>query len=259
MTLHATTEDGTFRGSDQRHPLGRSDVVLACASTSHLPSAKAILEGFRLRREHGRRVGILIQTSGTGIFATGDARGLPPSPEDRVYSDLDVAAIEALGSRHPQRKVQVEVVAAAEAGDVRSYFIVPGTIFGVSAEPGTGTIYNKHSNQMPALIRASIKRRRAGLVGRYQNTWPLVHTDDLTDLYELVLHAALSRQDCGHGRAGYYTASNGQYVCRDAAEEIGKALERRGLAETADPSPFTADELKKYYGADASHLTFIRG
>lgn len=39
---------------------------------------------------------------------------------------------------------------------------------------------------------------------------PLVHTDDLTDLYELILHAALSGEDCGSGRSGYYNAANGQ-------------------------------------------------
>lgn len=171
-------------------------MVFACASTSHLPSAEAILEGFEIRKKQGRRVGILIYTvqkplsfhpafspqpglmrlflfflqSGTGIFATGDARGLPPSPRDRVYSDLDVAAIERLGTAHSQRKVHVKIIAAAEAGHVQSYIILPGTIFGISTESGAGPIFNRHSNQMPALIRAGIKRKRAGLVGKHENT-----------------------------------------------------------------------------------------
>ncbi|GAA5978384.1 hypothetical protein JCM10908_004335 [Rhodotorula pacifica] len=234
-----------------REHASESDVVFACASTSHMPSAEAILEGFKLRRKQRRRVGILIHTSGTGIFATGDARGLPPSSKDKSYSDLDVAAIEALGTAHPQRKVHVKIIAAAEAGDVRSYIILPSTIFGVSSQPRAGRMYNKHSSQMPALIRASIKRRRAGLVGEYRNTWPLVHTDDLTDLYELVLHAALSGKDCGNGRNGYYVAANGQYVCREAAEEVGRALRRLGLADTAEPSRFSADELQEYFGDGA--------
>lgn len=91
-------------------------------------------------------------------------------PNDKVYSDLDVAAIEALGTAHPQRKVHVKIIAAAEAGHVQSYIVLPGTIFGISTEPGAGTIFHKHSNQMPALVRASIKRKRAGLVGKYENT-----------------------------------------------------------------------------------------
>jgi hypothetical protein len=37
-----------------------------------------------------------------------------------------------------------------------------------------------------------------------------VHTDDLTDLYEHILHGALSGEDCGSGRSGYYVAANGQ-------------------------------------------------
>lgn len=48
-------------------------------------------------------------------------------------------------------------------------------------------------------------------------------------------------------------------MCRDAAEEIGKALERRGLADTAAPSLFTADELEDYYGADAGRTPRLLG
>ncbi|POY70145.1 hypothetical protein BMF94_6728 [Rhodotorula taiwanensis] len=228
-----------------------ADIVITCASTSHLPSVVAILAGFRARRKDKRQTGVLIHTSGTGIFATGDARGLPPSPQDTSYSDLDVAAIEGLGDSHPQRKVHIKIVAAAEAGDVRSYIVLPSTIFGLSAEPGAGSIYNKHSSQMPALIRASLSRKRAGLVGLYENTWPLVHTDDLTDLYLLLIHAALRREDVGHGRSGYYVAANGQYICKDAALAIGRALYARGLAKMPEPSTFSAAELGRYFGENA--------
>lgn len=46
-----------------------------------------------------------------------------------------------------------------------------------------------------------------------------------------------------------------RYVCREAAEEVGTALQRQGLAQTAEPSPFTPEELKEYYGADVSCAT----
>ncbi|BGP36182.1 hypothetical protein JCM10450v2_000080 [Rhodotorula kratochvilovae] len=229
-----------------------SSAVFACAANSHLPSIEAVLEGFKARRKAGKSVGILVHTSGTGVFAKGDARGLPPGPDDKVYSDLDVAAIEALGTAHPQRKVHVKIISAAEAGDVRSYIVLPSTIFGISSLPGVGTIFNKHSNQMPALIRGSIKKKQAGLVGEYRNTWPLVHTDDLTDLYQLVLEAALSGEDAGQGRGGYYIAANGQYVGREAAEKVGIALHKRGLAATVEPAPFTDEEMKAFYGAYAN-------
>lgn len=41
---------------------------------------------------------------------------------------------------------------------------------------------------------------------------PLVHTDDLTDLYLRVFSAALEGQDAGQGREGFYVAENGQCV-----------------------------------------------
>lgn len=61
-------------------------------------------------------------------------------------------------------------MAAAEQGNVKSYIILPSTIFGISSEEGVGGTFKKHSNQMPALIRASIKRKQAGKVGAYENT-----------------------------------------------------------------------------------------
>lgn len=277
-----------------------ADAVVTAASTSHLPSVQAILAGFAARRAKSGAVGVLIHTvrpphlashpfslltslrlhliyrapqSGAGIFATGDARGLAPSPTDPPFSDLDVGRIERLGDSHPQRKVHLAIVAAASKGDVRSAIVLPSTIFGRSAERGAGRVFNGHSNQMPALIRASIKRGRAGLVGKYENTCasrtagargpkprrrltllsplagPLVHTDDLTDLFQLALEAVLHGNAAGTGRDGFYVAENGRYVGRDAAARVGEALCARGLAQTAEPSAFSADELEVGWGA----------
>lgn len=78
-----------------------------------------------------------------------------------------------MGTAHPQRKVHVKIIEAAEKGYLRSYIILPSTIFGISSLDGVTTIFNKHSNQLPALIRGSIKRKQAGLVGEYKNTCEL--------------------------------------------------------------------------------------
>ncbi|GAA6006858.1 hypothetical protein JCM10207_009117 [Rhodosporidiobolus poonsookiae] len=249
----AKTVVGTLDSVDLiREEAANSDAVFACAANSHLASIKAVLAAFKEKKEKTGKAGILIHTSGTGIFTTGDARGLPPGPESKVYSDEDIAAIEALGTAHPQRKVHVKIIEAAEAGHVRSFIILPSTIFGISSHAGVSEIFNKHSNQMPALIRGSIKKKQAGLVGEYQNTWPLVHTDDLTALYELVFDAALAGKDAGNGREGFYNAANGQYVGKEAAVKVGEELYKRKIAATAEPAPFTEEELKANYGAYAN-------
>ncbi|ORY82888.1 NAD(P)-binding protein [Leucosporidium creatinivorum] len=234
-----------------RERAASSHAVFACASNSHLPSTVAILEGFEQRYKKEGKVGILVQTSGTGIF-TVDSRGAAPAPDAKIYNDLDIAGIEALGTAHPQRKVHVKVIEAAEKGYLRSYIILPSTIFGISSLAGVSEIFNKHSNQLPALIRGSIKRKQAGLVGEYKNTWPLVHTDDLTDLYQRVFESALEGKDVGQGREGFYVAENGKYYGVEAAKAVGEALLNRKIADTAEPSTFSPEEMQKYYGAYAN-------
>ncbi|GAA6044434.1 hypothetical protein JCM8097_008588 [Rhodosporidiobolus ruineniae] len=185
-----------------------ADALLAIRATA----LEAVHAGFKASKEKTGSEGILIHTSGTGIFATGDKRSLAPGPESKVYSDKDIAAIEALGNAHPQRKVHIRIIDAAEKGYVRSYIVLPLTIFGISSLSGVSTIFNKHRLQIPLLIRSSLRKKQAGLVGEYKCTWPLVHTDDLTALYEAIFDAALKKEDAGNNRQGFYAAENGQYV-----------------------------------------------
>lgn len=67
-------------------------------------------------------------------------------------------------------------------------------------------------------------------------------------MYRLVTSSELIATDRGN-----------RYVCREAAEEVGRALKRQGLAQFAEPSPFSPEELKEYYGPDVSCIAvFLR-
>lgn len=46
-----------------------SHAVFTCANNAHLPSALAVLEGFKQRHSETGKQGILVHLSGTGIFA----------------------------------------------------------------------------------------------------------------------------------------------------------------------------------------------
>jgi len=64
-------------------------------------------------------------------------------------------------------------------GYVRTYIILPSTIYGIA----TGKLaklglQNPYSIQIPGLIKASIARGQAGMVGLGKNIWPNVHIDD---------------------------------------------------------------------------------
>lgn len=70
-------------------------------------------------------------------------------------------------------------MADPSAGYARTYIIAPGLIYGL----GSGTLYDigiakRESIQIPSLIRASIDRKRSGMIGPGKSVWPNVHLDD---------------------------------------------------------------------------------
>ena len=70
-------------------------------------------------------------------------------------------------------------MADPSAGYARTYIIAPGLIYGL----GSGTLYDigiakRESIQIPSLIRASIDRKRSGIIGPGKSVWPNVHLDD---------------------------------------------------------------------------------
>ena len=128
-------------------------------------------------------------------------------------------------------------------------------------------VMNPQSQQIPILVRTSIGRQQAGMVGRGVNYHPNVHIDEglppasqklseykvqlltltAADLYRVIIEASLSGQDIGHGREGYYFAENGEHTMYDIAERMGEELYGMGLARTATPSSFTREELQRYF------------
>lgn len=54
----------------------------------------------------------------------------------------------------------------------------------------------------------------------------------------------------GHGWEGYYFAENGHSSFYDIAKAIGRVLVELGIIADPEPTPFTADELVKYWGSE---------
>jgi hypothetical protein len=70
-------------------------------------------------------------------------------------------------------QVDLAIVAAHEAGYVRTYIVLPSTIYAIASGPlFDAKIANAHSIQLPSLIRASAARGAAGTVGPGTNVWP---------------------------------------------------------------------------------------
>ncbi|KAG0697656.1 hypothetical protein DFH29DRAFT_944933 [Suillus ampliporus] len=223
-----------------------ADVVLSCANAGDLHAARAILLGLKKRHEQTRAVPILIHTSGTGVLID-DAAGNYAT--DKIYSDLDIPMIESLPKTQRHREVDLEIIAADKQGYVRTYIILPSTIYGIANTPLVSLgIQNPYSKQIPALIKASLDREQGGVVGKGLNQWPNVHIDDVATLYTSVFNAAVKGPDeTGHGHEGYYFGENGEHRVGEISEILAKLLYEMKLGESPEPTVFTDEELQRYF------------
>ncbi|KAG1898945.1 uncharacterized protein F5891DRAFT_1190131 [Suillus fuscotomentosus] len=224
-----------------------SDVVFACADSDDLQAAKAILLGLKRRHDETGKVPILIHTSGTGVLADNAAGNYAT---DKVYSDLDIPLIETLPKTQPHREVDIEVVAADEKGYVRTYIVLPSTIYGIANTSLVKLgIQNPYSIQIPSLIKAGIDRKQGGVVGKGLNLWPNVHINDIASLYITIFDAAIRGPgEAGHGREGFYFGENGEHRVGRISEVIAELLFEAKIGKSPEPTVFTEDELQKYFG-----------
>ncbi|TFK49795.1 NAD(P)-binding protein [Heliocybe sulcata] len=222
-----------------------SDVVFTIADCDDLPAAKAILKGLRKRYAETGKAPILIHTSGTGVLVD-NAEGKYAT--DNLYSDRDSAKIEALDSKQPHRWVDEVIAAAGDEGYVRTHIILPSTIFGMASGPLFDKgISNPHSIEIPCMLAIGWHKRESGMVGPGKNVWPCVDIDDTADLYIIIFDKARKDASVAHGRNGYYFAENGYYSHYELAQAIGQVLVDLGRATSAEPTPFTKEDLDKYF------------
>ncbi|THH19044.1 hypothetical protein EW146_g2059 [Bondarzewia mesenterica] len=223
-----------------------ANVVIHTADADHLPAAKAILSGIKQRHKKTGEVPILIHTSGTGTL-TDDAVG--DKITDKIYHDSRPEEIESLPDTQLHRNVDLEIVKADTEGYARTFIVLPSTIYGIAEGSLVDLgIQNPYSIQIPWLIKASLDRKHAGVVGEGKNFWPNVHIAEVADLFIVILSAALADPQTPHGREGFYFGENGEHVMYDVSKEIGKAMVELGLAKSSEPTPFSPEENQKYFG-----------
>lgn len=163
-----------------------ADVVINAASADDLDAVKALMQGMKNRKDETGHRSVFIETSGTGLFID-DARGewatdlVSIGSEGRltlqIYTDLHptpktrdspaLLSMEDVPPNAPHREVDAAINEGDARGDFKSFIIVPPTIWGA----GQGEIYDKgisnsFSQQMPRLIKISLDRGAAAVVGK---------------------------------------------------------------------------------------------
>ncbi|KAF8205275.1 NAD-P-binding protein [Mycena galopus ATCC 62051] len=240
-------------GSHSDHQLveklaSEADVVIAAADCDDLAAAKATLAGLRKRHTLGV-VPIFIHTSGTGVISD-DAKGMYAGTT--VYDDSDAEQIESIAPTQMHRNVDVAITEADAEGYIKSYIVVPSTIYGLAKSRLVDMrIQNPHSLQIPSLISASLDRKQAGMVGEGKNIWPNVEVHELMDLYTTLYDKIIEDPDTGHRRNGFHFGASGEHSLYDVGQAIGKALVALGKSESPEPTTFTQAELDKYFKGSA--------
>ncbi|KAJ7635018.1 NAD-binding protein [Roridomyces roridus] len=228
----------------------QADVVIATADCDDLVAAEATLAGLKQRHATTGVPPIFINTSGTGVLME-DSKGMVATPT--VWDDSNPEQMASLAPTQIHRNVDLAIVAGDAEGYTKTYIILPSTIYGIA----TGFIVDKglqnpHSQQVPALIKASLGRGRAGMVGEGKNLWPNVEIHELTDLYVVLYDSIVSNPSgTGHGVDGYYFGASGEHSLYDVGKAIGEALVALGKSDNPEPTTFSQADLDKYFGGSA--------
>lgn len=196
-----------------RQTAANSDGVIHTANTNDANAEKAddaavtsIVAGLRTKKRP------FIYTS--GIWVNGNTNGAVID-EDAPYHPLPLVAWRP---RHEQR-----VLEAAKEG-MRGIVIRPGIVYG-------------RGGGIPAMMLQWAKQRGAFRVaGDGENHWPMVHVDDLAELYVLALEKAPERTIL-------FGASGEAVKVRDIVAAAGGKLE-----------PWPLDEARKELGGFADGL-----
>ncbi|KAK1959762.1 hypothetical protein LY78DRAFT_725018, partial [Colletotrichum sublineola] len=138
---------------------------------------------------------------------------------------------------YAQRTTDIAVVNTGEKTGVKTYIMMPPTIYG----RGTG-LFHQSSMQIPSIIRGAVKVGVPEYVGDGKARLGHVHVTDLALLYEIVLQKVLSGEEIPFGRRGIYFSNTGSHNWRDIAEYVGKAGVALDALKSAEPRSVTLEE-----------------
>ena len=159
---------------------------------------------------------------------------------EQVYSDFDIETIRAIPVNKPHKDVDNFVLDNYQGFE--SITLCPPTIYGI----GLGH-FQRHSNQIPRLIRTYVKHGSVATVGKGVNIWNNIHVEDLADFYLFVLEKALEGK-AQTGKDGWYFVETGEHYLKDVVAEIGKQLFKHKAIKQEEVTQFTPEEVEKYLG-----------
>ncbi|KAJ6006786.1 hypothetical protein N7451_004730 [Penicillium sp. IBT 35674x] len=229
-----------------------ADIVLHAADASdHAGAAKAIAAGL-VAGHTEQNPGYWLHTGGTGILTFEDSdSGIYGNKSEKVYDDWEgVEELLTLPDHAFHRNVdQLVLEAGAKHADVlKTALICPPTIYGRGRGP-----CSQRGRQVYELAKVTLQLQKGPIIGAGQSIWNNVHIHDLSDVYSLLVDAAIAgRTDDGlWGADAYYLTENGEHVWGELAQQTADVATKLGYLPEAKAEPIDLENAKKYAGFES--------
>ena len=98
-----------------------------------------------------------------------------------------------------------------------------------------------------------LQLQKGPIIGAGQAIWNNVHIHDLSDVYALLVEAAVAGQnDAGiWGPKAYYLTENGEHRWGDLAQSTAEAAAKLGFIPEAKAEPIDLESAKQYAGFES--------
>ncbi|PWY78946.1 nucleoside-diphosphate-sugar epimerase [Aspergillus eucalypticola CBS 122712] len=229
-----------------------ADIVLHTADASdHEGAANAIAKGLLLGHSK-EKPGYWLHTGGTGILTFHDTdRNVFGEGSDKVYDDWDgVDELLNLPDHAFHRNVDRVVLETAKVkGDVvKTALVCPPTIYG----RGRGPV-SVRGRQVYELAKVTLQLKKAPLIGDGKSIWNNIHIHDLSELYVLLVEAAVHGRDDPElwGERAYYLTENGEHVWGELAVATALTATELGLLPGVEKEKISLEDAKKFGGYEA--------
>ncbi|KAL8759040.1 MAG: hypothetical protein Q9199_001062 [Rusavskia elegans] len=210
------------------------DLIINTTPGGSVNSAAAFIKGLGNGQALTGHDVFYIHTSGTSNLADQPITGAYHEP--RTFTDTTPDLYPYLQHRnkltpYAQRTADLTVINTGLASSVKTYIIMPPTIYGT----GTG-LFNRLTIQAPTIMRSALRNGQVLKLGADDGDVECVHVQDLADLYILVASRVASGDLDGmpSGVRGIYFASTDRYTWKEFADGIAEAMVEVGGIKTKE-------------------------
>jgi nucleoside-diphosphate-sugar epimerase len=176
--------------------------------------------------------------------------GEAPLP-DQKYDDIEgVDRLVSLPDSAHHRVVD-KIVQEAISDAVKVAILCPPMIYG----RGSGAV-NQRSIQVPDMVKATLEKGYAPIVGAGKTEWDHVHIDDLGDLFVRLVDATQDPEKANNpeifGPHAYFLAEGGSHKWADVAQWVAEAASKQGYLPEALTKHVSQQEVELMEGGSTA-------